>query len=144
MLTRTINFLQRSCAPIHFNPFMPDFFQGDYKQGQCWTRKRKGSRISFVTNHLKINSSQSELLIRMNPRQSVTDWSNPVSNPINPSQSEFGFIQIETDWFSNDLQQTRLKTFFGLVRNNSKWISIRNFHQTIQLKLNWRPLNAEL
>ena len=55
----------------------------------------------------------------------------------------FGFIWIESDWFSSDLYRTRFKTFFVLIQNASKtdfdkvwihpyWISFRIFCQGFQ------------
>ena len=68
----------------------------------------------FVENRLKINSAQSEISIRMNLNQSgleliCTEFS---TTRVWIDSDSFGLSRIDSDF-----QQTRLKSFFGLVRN---------------------------
>ena len=94
------------------------------------------SKKRFVSR-LMINGQKSILLypinsetsILMNPNQSETNFSirsridpNRISNE---NQFESFRLRIHSDWFLTVFLQTRYKTFFGLVRNDSHWLEYR-------------------
>ena len=77
---------------------------------------------------IRLNPMNSETSIRTNPR---SDWSGLKTS-----------FRIHLDWFLTIFHQTRYKTFFRLVRNDSywlgyrywngsEWISIRYFRQRV-------------
>ena len=105
-----------------------------------------------VKNQSDLIRLNSETSIWMNPNQSETRF----SIQINPNESKVGIIRINSDWkigldqsdlglirihsdwclrinrimldcFLTVFHQTRYKTFFGLVRNDSHWLGM-NFN----------------
>ena len=75
---------------------------------------------------------QTEFSIRINPNESKVgmiridlDWNFGFGLDRIHSDWCLGINRIKADWFLTVIHQTRYKTFFGLVRNDSHWLGYR-------------------
>ena len=90
------------------------------------------------------NQSGTKFSIQVNPKQSEPDWKLHFRFLRIGSLSHLGMNRIKPDWFLTVFHQTRYKTFFGLVRNDSHWLGM-NFNlilSTLAKVSDWNSLRV--
>ena len=120
---------------IRFNP----------RRQSKWIRTNPKSSIQ--SDQSELGFIQTEFSIRFNPNHSdlefiriASDWKLGFGLVLIHSDWWTGLNRIRSDRFFTIFHQTRYKTFFGLVRNDSHWLGYRYRNVSDYLGINSYPI----
>ena len=101
----------------------------------------------FNPDKSELRLIQTEFSIRINPNESKVgltridlDWKLGFGLVRIHSDWCLGINRIKSDWFLKVFYQTRYKTFFRLVRNDSHWLRYRYRNSSDWLGMNFYPI----